>query len=222
MEEVEVTEEQICLRLGPIIQRPYQIIEWLLNDNQNQWYCCILRNALSFEDTKLIYKVCQRDCIKRYPNILYGKEYLQPRVQCVYSDPDVTGQSYSNQRIESIPWNPLILRVKNFISRDGFFPNSCLTNGYINKDDYVSWHRDKEMIDGRLMVCTVSIGGSRRFLFRKYNDHSIKIETVLNDGDIVYFWGNTNKEWEHTIPKPRVSDDRNPRYSLTFRKIDQI
>lgn len=218
-----MTEEEFCSTLQPIISKPDQKIEWILNDDTNGWYCCVLREALSFDDTYLLYSVCQRDCINRYPNTLWGKTYLQPRVQCVYSDSSVTGQTYSNQRIQSIPWTPLISRVKTFITRDGFIPNSCLVNGYVDgKNDYVSWHRDKEMRDGRNMVCTVSLGGSRTFVFRKYSDNTVKVKTTLNNSDIVYFWGNTNRDWEHSIPKPLKNEDSNPRYSLTFRTIDEI
>lgn len=194
-------------------------MEWILNSEES--YCCVLRNAIPYNDTILLYNVCQRDCTQRYYNKVYDKVYLQPRVQCVYSDPTITEQRYSNTKIKSIPWDPLILDIKKFVTRDGFEPNSCLVNGYVNgREDYISWHRDKEIRDGRNMVCTVSLGGTRKFVFRGYKDNSIKVSTFLNNGDIVYFWGNTNKDWEHSIPKPLVNEDSRPRYSLTFRKID--
>jgi alkylated DNA repair dioxygenase AlkB len=219
----QLSDDQMFIQLGPLILDSNQQLEWILNDQQNQWFCCILRKSISLYDTQLIYNVCQRDCTIRYENSRFGKVYLQPRTQCVYADHTVSSQKYSNANIPSIPWNPLILRVKNFITKDGFFPNSCLINGYVNgREDYVSWHRDKEMRDGRNMVCTVSIGGTRKFVFRKYKDEGVKVETFLNNGDIVYFWGNTNRDWEHSIPKPLVAEDSNPRYSLTFRKIDEF
>uniref|UniRef100_A0A6C0BCZ6 Fe2OG dioxygenase domain-containing protein n=1 Tax=viral metagenome TaxID=1070528 RepID=A0A6C0BCZ6_9ZZZZ len=215
-------DDKTEMELLPIISNPNQQIEWMINDSQNGSYACILRNSIPYDDTVMIWNICQRDCTKRYPNKVYGNTYLQPRVQCVYADSVISGQSYSNQRMPSIPWDSIIYRVKNFISRDGFNPNSCLVNGYIDgKNDYVSWHRDKEMIDERKMVCTVSIGGTRKFVFRNYHDNGIKIETFLHNGDIVYFWGNTNRDWEHSIPKPLAREDKRPRYSLTFRVIEE-
>lgn len=192
--------------------------------------CEIWRSVFSPEKCKEIYDVLEQDCIVRHPITMYGKVYDQPRTNCVYSDPHITEMRYSTVTIETQPWNPLIQELRELISTAEFYPDSCLVNGYIKKEDRVSLHRDKYLQDGNNIVCTVSFGGSRRFVFKPYKKISCpvklpdSIEIVLNEGDVVYFYGDTNVYLEHEIPTYRSTMDTfpyAPRYSATFRQIQK-
>jgi alkylated DNA repair dioxygenase AlkB len=199
---------------------PASNAEWILCDHTRGVYCMILRNEVPMEYCRMLYEDCYNYCVTQYPITVFGRQTMQPRLNCVFADDGITGMSYSNQRIPAYPWTPYLKWLRDFVNRDGFKSNSCLINGYITPDHTVGFHRDKDLRDGRNMVCTVSIGGSRRFVFREYANHSNKVETYLHNGDVVYFWGNTNELLEHSILKPRKNEDQRPRYSITFRVID--
>ena len=143
---------------------------------------------------------------------------------------------YSNSAIPSLGWREELEELRYLVSSDSFRPNSCLVNGYIDIEDRVGLHRDKDLFDGSNFVCTVSLGGTRRFIFRRWKGkipESKKVpegveipeivETELNEGDVVYMYGNTNFYFEHEIAKYRKTKDSfeyAPRYSCTFRVIE--
>jgi len=195
--------------------------------NQDNCNVDIYRNYFTSEVQKSLYDICQRECVDRFPVVVYGRESLQPRNSKVFADSNIKGQKYSNKIIKASPWIPELENLRNFLAQYLCVPgtvyfNSVLINGYVREDDNVGFHRDKEMIDPLQMVVTISLGDSRRFIFRKYNDHSVKVETILNSGDLLIMCGDTNKIWEHSIPKPRKNESKFPRYSLTFRCISDV
>lgn len=192
-------------------------------------FCEIWRRVIPSEDCKTIYDILERDCTMRYPITVYGRETVQPRTNCVYADEHISEMNYSTATIPAIPWDPKIRELRDLVSTSEFVPDSCLVNGYILEKDTVGLHRDKYLKDGNNVVCTVSFGGSRRFIFKPYKKIQCPIElptfeTILNEGDVVYFYGDTNVYFEHEIPKYRKTKDNfefAPRYSATFRQINQ-
>lgn len=196
-------------------------LEWMIREPHRNCYAVILRNELPKDITSALYRDAFNDCNKQYPiRTPRGEVVLQPRFSCVYADDGITKQKYSGQSVPAIPWTPGMKWLRDYITRDNFKPNAALVNGYITPDHNVGWHRDKELRDGRDIVATVSLGGSRRFMFREYGTHDNKVEKYLHDGDVVFFYGATNTVYEHCISKPLVNDDKRPRYSVTFRVID--
>ncbi|CAN0289635.1 unnamed protein product, partial [Discosporangium mesarthrocarpum] len=41
----------------------------------------------------------------------------------------------------------------------------------------------------------------RYFLFRQREDHSQKVEFKLRSGSLLVMEGNTQKHWQHSVPK---------------------
>lgn len=197
-------------------------IEWMICDNNTQCYCVIYRNIIPIDFCNELYNDCYYNCINQYPITMYGRTTMQPRKNCVFANDNITGQSYSGQRVPSIKWTNATLRLRDFINDSSFQSNACLVNGYIDPNHNVGWHSDKELRDINQTVITVSIGGSRRFSFREKQNHKNVVTTYLNNGDVVRFWGKTNELWDHCILKALIKDDQRPRYSLTFRVIDEI
>lgn len=208
--------------------------EFLICIPELDCYVRVFRNAIPDDVCKKVLLAVQEDCIKRYPIKVFDNIVLQPRCNCLYSD--VAQMDYSNSAIPSLGWRDELIELKDLVSSDTFHPNSCLVNGYINVDDRVGLHRDKDLFDGSNFVCTVSLGGTRRFIFRRWkgkippsklipDDVHIPefVETELNEGDVVYMYGNTNFYFEHEIAKYRRTKDSfeyAPRYSCTFRVIE--
>lgn len=193
--------------------------EWIINEPEKNCYAVVYRNAISDDFTNILYNQVAVDCNGVYQAKTRGGIVNQARKICLYADSDITKQSYSGADVPAMPWPESVRILRDYVSRDGFVPNSALVNGYIDPDNYVGFHRDSGLVDGRNIVATVSLGGSRRFVFQNYHDKSIKHTTYLNNGDLVYFYGDTNNVYEHSILKALKSDDRRPRYSITFRVI---
>lgn len=91
---------------------------------------------------------------------------------------------YSKTVVPTIPWTPLMKNLRNYVSRDGFNPNSSLVNGYIKENHRIDYHADKDLKDGRDIVPTVSLGGSRIFSFYRIADKFLLPPVWLHDGDL--------------------------------------
>lgn len=116
----------------------------------------------------------------------------------------------------------MVQLIRDFIFNSyGFYANSCLVNGYLTSSHYVDYHRDKDLKDPNDTVITVSLGGSRVFSFMDIQTGQLLPPIWLNNGDPVYFYGGTNTYYKHSIIKPLYGTDERPRYSLTFRNIEQ-
>ncbi len=196
--------------------------EYPIYDINNGSYCIVVRDAIPKHMTSQLFMECQRDCTLQITNTLFGKPYLQPRVNCVYANSGITRQKYSGTEVPAIPWTDSMRYVRDYVATFGMNPNACLVNGYLTTDHYVDYHRDRELRDGNNTVMTVSLGGSRVFSFMRISDNELSPPIWLHDGDFVMFYGNTNTLYKHSIIKPLYGTDSRPRYSATFRIIDEI
>ena len=97
--------------------------EVLFYNEQSQIYCIIYRNNLSKDLSERLKNDCIKYCINQYPVIINGKEILQPRNTCVFSDPEIKYQQYSGLRHYSIPLTDSIKELCNYISTDKFKAN---------------------------------------------------------------------------------------------------
>lgn len=188
------------------------------------------------EDFYIFRKVVDKSLLKRlkkyftkkYPITVYGNKTVTPRTQLLFADEGIDSMNYSTTNIPSKSWTEDTIELKNIVKElstytrvKKFSPNSCLVNGYIEKKDKVGAHRDKNLKDGNDIVCTVSIGGTRRFTFRKYKENIIIKDIEVNNGDAIFIMGNLNNNYTHCIETHRQEDnfEFKPRYSCTFRNI---
>jgi alkylated DNA repair dioxygenase AlkB len=87
-------------------------------------------------------------------------------------------------------------------------------NLYRDGTDSVAWHRDRiprEIVDP--VVALVSVGEPRKFLLRPYGGGSSRA-FKLGHGDLFVTGGQTQRRYEHSVPKVSSSG---PRISLVFR-----
>lgn len=184
----------------------------------------LYRNLLTEQELDECYSICEQYCTERYPITVFGKTTIQPRTNCTFVDLESYGNyvKYSTAEIQAYQWHPTIYNISRILSTNGFEPNMCLVNGYVTPNDCVGAHRDKDLLDRFKTVCTVSLGGTRRMVFRPYDNNGLeKFEILLNHGDVLYMRGRTNELYTHEIPKMRKSEKFPfaPRYSLTFREM---
>ena len=101
--------------------------------------------------------------------------------------------------------------------------NSVLVNLYRDGHDSMGWHADDEPeLGDRPVIASLSLGVEREFLLR-YRDVSRGIpkqSIVLPNGSLLVMAGDTQKFWQHALPKRRGITT--PRINLTFRQIQTL
>lgn len=87
-------------------------------------------------------------------------------------------------------------------------------NLYRDGQDSVAWHGDrlpKEIEEP--IVALLSLGEPRRFLLRPKGGRASRV-FMLGHGDLLVTGGQTQRDWEHSVPKVA---DAGPRISLAYR-----
>ena len=96
--------------------------------------------------------------------------------------------------------------------------NSVLANLYRDGRDAMGWHSDDEPELGpRPVIASLSLGGTRRFVFRHRREPERKYELPLGHGSLLLMRGDTQADWKHALP--RTARPVAPRINLTFRRI---
>jgi alkylated DNA repair dioxygenase AlkB len=87
-------------------------------------------------------------------------------------------------------------------------------NLYRDGADSVAWHRDRIPAEiERPVVALVSLGTPRPFRLRPYGGGPSRVFR-LGHGDLLVTGGQTQRRWEHAVPKQRGAA---PRISVAFR-----
>ena len=102
--------------------------------------------------------------------------------------------------------------------------NSCLINYYPSKLCTIPDHSDDEAsICDHSYIVTISLGASRRMIFKSKLNGNFLCSVSLTDGQILIFTKASQSLFTHGIPvteQPDV-DEYGPRISATFRKLTQ-
>ena len=147
---------------------------------------------------------------------IFGKQVLQPRQTAWYGDRDY---SYSNIVMQKRVWLPMLAELKSEVETSARVTfNGVLLNHYRDGQDSMGWHRDNEKELGeRPVIASLSLGQSRRFVFRHRTDRSMKVEQTLEHGSLLVMRGLSQSAWEHALPKTTRSIGA--RINLTFRQL---
>jgi len=150
------------------------------------------------------------------PIIIFGKSIMQPRLTAWYGE---EGKEilYSGIKMSPHPWNETLLEIKTQIEKilDVKF-TSALLNLYRDGNDSMGWHRDNEKELGKNpTIASVSLGETRPFFIRNYQDKKNKFSINLEHGSLLVMKGETQHYWEHSIPKRKKIVK--PRINITFR-----
>ena len=127
------------------------------------------------------------------------------------------GYKYTGYIAVSKPLTENLLKLLNRINKkfDTNF-NGILVNEYLNGDDYIGPHSDKESDLSEKGVVSISYGANR--IFRIRHRKSNKIFKDINTGHckIIHMEGDKFQSlYKHEIPKTKKVHD--VRYSFTFR-----
>jgi alkylated DNA repair dioxygenase AlkB len=130
---------------------------------------------------------------------------------------------------------PSLLTIKKLVEKelnDVF--NYCIVMRYPNGNIGIAPHRDKELgYKENSQIVGLSLGQERMFILsppslekvyditgKIYTKELKKVCTELNHGSLYIMRPPTNNLWTHCIPKEPLKN--NIRYSLTFRKVDNL
>lgn len=161
---------------------------------------------------------------------VYGKLHRIPRLQSWHGDPGAT-MVYSGKAFSPKVWHPQLDKIRARLeSETGETFNSVLANLYRNGDDGMGWHADDEKeLGAQPSIASVSIGATRNFDLRlKKNAKTLfdanltrvsPIRLSLASGDLLIMRGQTQRYWQHSLPKTKSVTS--PRLNLTFRFIGQ-
>ena len=149
---------------------------------------------------------------------MFDRTYDVPRLQQWYGDTQ-KAYTWSGIRMEPLPWNQELLEIRDAIQKATNHEfNSVLLNYYRDGNDTVGWHSDNETELGEApVIASLSLGVSRDFVLRRVIGKPLKIKIPLTNGSLLVMSGQTQANWQHTIPRRKKIDK--PRVNLTFRLI---
>lgn len=189
--------------------------EWLkMPDGQGVLY----RRAFTATDSAHLFDGLRRETPwGQHIITLYGRDVPSPRLSAWHGDPGAV-YSYSGLRLEPLPWTPMLRIVRERVEElASTCFNSVLLNLYRDGQDSMGWHSDDEPELGRNpVIASVSFGAARRFLLQ-HKKQRLRIELLLENGDVLVLGGATQHHWRHHVPKTRQPVAS--RINLTFRAI---
>ncbi len=149
---------------------------------------------------------------------LFGRWVDSPRLSCWIGDPDAA-YAYSGTRFEPHPWPAALLPVRARLAREtGVDFNSVLANCYRDGRDYMGWHSDNERALGqRPVIASLSLGQTRRFVFRQRSAKNAKQDLLLPNGALLLMAGDAQSLYQHALPA--TAKPVGARINLTFRRI---
>lgn len=169
-------------------------------------------------ESAMLFNRLLRETMWRQEKItLFGNTHKVPRLSCWMADAGLD-YCYSNMTMQPVAWSPLLRAVNSRIREaTGYDFNSVLINYYRDGRDSNGWHSDDEPELGKQpIIASVSLGSARDFMLRYKPDHKIKFRLALQSGSLLLMSGNTQRCWQHSIPKRAHADAR---INLTFRNI---
>ena len=178
----------------------------------------LYRRAFAPADSAGLFAVLQRETSWQQQVItLYGRAIASPRLSAWYGDPGAV-YSYSGLRLEPASWTPTLRMIRERVEDLAAARfNSVLLNLYRDGQDSMGWHSDDEPELGRNpVIASVSFGAARRFLMQ-HRKRRLRVELLLEDGDVLVLGGATQYYWRHHVPKTR--QPVGSRINLTFRSI---
>ena len=147
---------------------------------------------------------------------MFGRRIQSPRLIAWAGDHAYT---YSRVTWPPAPWGATLRAIRDRVEElAGASFNGVLLNLYRDGRDSMGWHSDDEPELGpQPVIASLSLGASRRFVFRARDNHDHKYSLTLDHDSLLIMSGRTQAHWQHALPKSTKSVAA--RINLTFRWI---
>ena len=185
-------------------------------------YVKLLKGYLDLEACQRLFDEISTYDVRQSDLKIYGKMQKTPRKQAWMADKGVKADVYA--QTPALEWTKLmkklkkrmekIIRVEYVPGYEHFHFNYALFNVYEDGSHYIGYHSDKEVVKGKEIIVSVSLGAARRFVM-KHKQSPLLIDITLEKGDILIMAGKTQTYWEHSVPK--TVKVKEPRINITFR-----
>lgn len=149
---------------------------------------------------------------------MFGRLVDSPRLSSWIGDPEASYR-YSGTPFAPRPWPVPLLPFRDRLAAElGTRFNSVLANRYRNGYDCMGLHSDDEPeLGAQPVIASLSLGATRRFVFKHRREPSIKGEFALSHGSLLVMHGETQQHYRHCLP--RTARPVGERINLTFRQI---
>jgi len=187
----------------------------VLDQSSTLRYCA---EFMSPHHAKQLFNHCQHSFPWVQSKIqIFGRRIPIPRLNTWYGD---RAYRYSGTSFEPRPWTCELRDIKKKIEEASQLSFNCaLANLYRNGHDSMGWHSDDETsLGSQPQIASLSVGANRRFVLRNNHQKKDKVEFVLENGSLLLMLGNTQENWQHSLPKALGTSD--PRINITFRYIE--
>ena len=151
-----------------------------------------------------------------------NKVVVERRKTAWEGEDHVPGFAYSAKVMPTKPFSPLVRLVRDILHQQtSVYYDCCLLNLYPDGDSGMRYHIDPDQ--GHLWgynTAVVSVGATRRFAFRKINNHNNEKphNFIVMDGDCTEMFGNCQMEYQHTVKTAEAKKETTPRSSLVFKE----
>ncbi|MBC2608095.1 alpha-ketoglutarate-dependent dioxygenase AlkB family protein [Pelagicoccus albus] len=210
-------DTQFQLSLESESSKPVLPISILPADGEALYHGCIFSNDVS---EKWLSYLLNEIPWKRDVVVMYGKTIETSRKVAWFGD-RAFDYRYSGRVRTALVWTDRLRELKRIVEENtGESFNSCLLNLYADGDQGMSWHSDDEKeLEESSAIASLSFGAERRFDFRRKSD-KLKVSVQLGHGSLLVMKGETQKYWQHQIPKTKKV--HSARVNLTFRKMREV
>jgi alkylated DNA repair dioxygenase AlkB len=173
-------------------------------------------NFIASADCTVLMRSLQQDIPwESHAVRIFGRDIPAPRLSSWHGDPHCAYR-YSGVRYAPKAWTAELAELRLRLRAFGDL-NCVLANYYRSGADSMGWHSDDEPELGlQPLIASISLGAARRFCVR-HKCSKEKFEFLLEDGSLLIMQGNSQKHWQHALPKSAKVGS--PRINLTFRHI---
>jgi len=177
----------------------------------------LFRSFLNGDDANALFHRLRHEIAWKTETIrLFGRQIAMPRLVAWYGDRPYT---YSGLTMPTADWPSCLVSIRKHVTERTAQPfNGVLLNLYRDGRDSMSWHADDEPELGHdPVIASLSLGTTRRFVFRRNDDKSTKVSMDLPHGSLLVMAGPTQHHWQHAVPK--TAKPVGERINLTFRTL---
>lgn len=131
------------------------------------------------------------------------------------------GRPPRDRTYTSIPLDPLVEGLLEFLNREGYSFNGCFLNRYLSHRNHLGWHADDfPGMDQEHPIAVISFGESREIWWKRIGEKGVIPEEnkqLLEPGSLFIMPKGFQNTHLHKIPKG--DREMGPRVSLTFRRF---